>query len=268
MKNEPPPTEQPDGADPSMEEILASIRRILNDDDVAAVPAGELPGAEGELPGPPADRAAADDDVLILDQSMMVPAAEAGGPEAGGTEAAGIEAGGTEARVTEARVTEARVTGHPGADHAAAEHFAAEHAGPEHVAAEPAAAEHFAPEPPAGEPVVADLWAALRETAPAEHETAVVVHPSPVEAFERTVPTSHLVAPEAAAAAASSVDSLVRTLMAGRATQVYGGGPTLEDMVRTELRPLLKEWLDAYLPPMVERLVRVEIERVVGRVVP
>jgi hypothetical protein len=76
------------------------------------------------------------------------------------------------------------------------------------------------------------------------------------------------VAPEAAAAAAFSVGSLVRTLAAGRATQVYTGGPTLEDMVRAELRPLLKEWLDANLPPLVERLVRTEIERVVGRAVP
>jgi len=30
----------------------------------------------------------------------------------------------------------------------------------------------------------------------------------------------------------------------------------------------LKSWLDANLPPIVERLVRTEIERVVGRVVP
>ena len=35
--------------------------------------------------------------------------------------------------------------------------------------------------------------------------------------------------------------------------------------MRDELRPLLKDWLDANLPPLVERLVRTEIERVVGR---
>jgi cell pole-organizing protein PopZ len=35
--------------------------------------------------------------------------------------------------------------------------------------------------------------------------------------------------------------------------------------VREELRPLLKDWLDQHLPGLVERLVRSEIERVVGR---
>jgi uncharacterized protein len=77
-----------------------------------------------------------------------------------------------------------------------------------------------------------------------------------------------LVAPEAAAVAGSAVDVLVRTLVAERTMQVRSGGPTIEDIVREELRPLLKVWLDANLPPLVERLVRVEIERVVGRAVP
>ena len=51
-------------------------------------------------------------------------------------------------------------------------------------------------------------------------------------------------------------------------SQVWTGGPTIEDIVREELRPLLKQWLDTNLPPLVERLVRTEIERVVGRAVP
>jgi len=74
-----------------------------------------------------------------------------------------------------------------------------------------------------------------------------------------------LVAPEAAAAASASVNSLLRTLSAERHAQVYRGGPTLEDMVRELVRPMLKEWLDSNLPPMVERIVRAEIERVAGR---
>jgi cell pole-organizing protein PopZ len=164
-----------------MEEILASIRRILNDDDVPA-----------EAPEAPA----ANDDVLVLDESMLV---------------------------------------------------------------SEAASEHPPPEPAAVPP---ELMAMDNEPE--------IVGPPPLHAEprERSAPTPNLVAPETAAAAASSVGSLVRTLAAGRVTQVYAGGPTLEDMVRAELRPLLKEWLDTYLPPMVERLVRTEIERVVGREFP
>ena len=99
---------------------------------------------------------------------------------------------------------------------------------------------------------------------PAEN---VAAEPPPVPAVPATT-SQELVAPETAAAAASSVDNLVRALVAERGVQVHHGGPTIEDIVREELRPLLKAWLDANLPPIVERLVRVEIERVVGRAVP
>ena len=86
--------------------------------------------------------------------------------------------------------------------------------------------------------------------------------PSPAPA---TDPMPPLVAPEAAAAAAVSVGALMRTLATERSTKTSRNGPTIEDLVREEVRPVLKEWLDAYLPPMVERLVRAEIERVVSR---
>jgi len=39
----------------------------------------------------------------------------------------------------------------------------------------------------------------------------------------------------------------------------------LERMVRETLRPMLGEWLDANLPQIVERLVKVEIERISGK---
>ncbi|HEY2616431.1 MAG TPA: DUF2497 domain-containing protein [Acetobacteraceae bacterium] len=101
------------------------------------------------------------------------------------------------------------------------------------------------------------------EAEPVSHMPSAPVAPPPPVQHE----PSALVAPEAAAAAASSVESLVRTL-AERTMRVHSGGPTIEDMVREELRPMLKTWLDANLPPLVERLVRAEIERVVGRAVP
>ncbi|MGQ0675820.1 MAG: DUF2497 domain-containing protein, partial [Rhodospirillales bacterium] len=43
------------------------------------------------------------------------------------------------------------------------------------------------------------------------------------------------------------------------------GARTLEEMVRDTLRPLLKAWLDQNLPPLVERMVRIEIERLSRR---
>jgi cell pole-organizing protein PopZ len=69
---------------------------------------------------------------------------------------------------------------------------------------------------------------------------------------------------QTANAAAGSVTNLVRALSSER-TQVHSGGPTIADLVREEIRPLLKDWLDSNLPPLVERLVRAEIERVISR---
>jgi cell pole-organizing protein PopZ len=40
-----------------------------------------------------------------------------------------------------------------------------------------------------------------------------------------------------------------------------GPGLTVERLVRETLKPILKDWLDRNLPPMVEQIVRSEIER-------
>jgi cell pole-organizing protein PopZ len=74
-----------------------------------------------------------------------------------------------------------------------------------------------------------------------------------------------LASAETATAAAGSVTNLVRALSSDRGAQVHSGGPTIADLVREEIRPMLKEWLDSNLPPLVERLVRAEIERVISR---
>jgi cell pole-organizing protein PopZ len=74
-----------------------------------------------------------------------------------------------------------------------------------------------------------------------------------------------LVAPAVAAAAAAALGTLTRNVAPEPTGVSRGGGPTIEDLVREELRPLLKEWLDAHLPALVERIVRNEIERVVHR---
>jgi uncharacterized protein len=89
--------------------------------------------------------------------------------------------------------------------------------------------------------------------------------PSPVPTNPPAEPDRLLIAPAVAAAAAASVGTLLRAVAANRSSAVTRGGPSIEDVVRAELRPMLKEWLDTHLPGMVERLVRIEIERVLGQ---
>jgi cell pole-organizing protein PopZ len=136
------------------------------------------------------------------------------------------------------------------------------------------AATQAPPKPaPAPPPVVAATTAELpdEEADALPLSEAMLVsaapEPAPEPPMPAAPPANRLVAPEAEAAAASSVSSLLHTLVQQRdSLPVYRGGPTIEDLVRDEIRPLLKAWLDAHLPPLVERLVRTEIERVVGRV--
>jgi uncharacterized protein len=64
-----------------------------------------------------------------------------------------------------------------------------------------------------------------------------------------------LLSANTSAAVDSAFNSLAQTVLVQNAR-------TLEDLVREMLRPLLKSWLDDNLPGLVERLVRTEIERV------
>jgi cell pole-organizing protein PopZ len=66
-------------------------------------------------------------------------------------------------------------------------------------------------------------------------------------------------------AASQSVGALKKALSERQATIYRGTAVSLEEIVREEVRPMLKGWLDANLPAVVERLVRAEIERVVAR---
>jgi cell pole-organizing protein PopZ len=64
-----------------------------------------------------------------------------------------------------------------------------------------------------------------------------------------------LMSPRTAAVVDMAFNSLAHTVLVQNSR-------TLEDLVREMLKPMLKEWLDDNLPNMVERLVRAEIERV------
>ncbi len=73
-------------------------------------------------------------------------------------------------------------------------------------------------------------------------------------------PAQPLMSPETINAANSSFNQLADTLMA-RAL----GERSIEDMTQDLLKGMLRSWLDAHLPSLVEKLVREEIERVARR---
>ncbi len=64
-----------------------------------------------------------------------------------------------------------------------------------------------------------------------------------------------LISNETIAAVDSAFNTLAHTIIGQNAR-------TLEDLVKEMLRPMLKSWLDDNLPSLVERIVRAEIERV------
>lgn len=213
-------------ADPSMEDILASIRRILNEGD------GETPAAETEAAETPAAPA------VDLPPVAEAPAVAVAPP------------------VASASVIEAPVIMVPPAPPVAA--------GPSGVAVTaPIEEVHtVAPEKetqsasPSGiEPLEGDDVFVL-DTAMMVADTAVA---------EPAADEAPIASNETMAAASQSVSALKKALTE-RHAQVYQAKATsLEEIVREEVRPMLKGWLDAHLPAIVERLVRTEIERVVAR---
>ena len=75
-----------------------------------------------------------------------------------------------------------------------------------------------------------------------------------------------LVASETVSSISESLAALAMMAQPPAAPQIVRSGETsLEGMVRDLLRPELAKWLDANLPPLVERLVATEIARIVGK---
>ncbi|GAB4529650.1 MAG: pole-organizing protein PopZ [Parvularculaceae bacterium] len=232
--------------EPTMEEILASIRRIISDDEEKEdAGATETPADVSE--GEPAAEAAPE------------PEAEAeGGEQMSGDE---IDSMFDEAPAEPAEEPEA------------AEAAEAEPA-PE-VEEEPAADEDVMEltQVVNDDGSVTDL--AQSETPPeAEEEDDIeLIEPDPepelvaepAPAFDIDQPIDEddkepLLSKPAANAAASAFLSLSRDIGLD-----YGEGHTLEDIVRQLLRPMLKQWLDDHLPGIVEEKVNKEIARVARR---
>lgn len=75
-----------------------------------------------------------------------------------------------------------------------------------------------------------------------------------------------LVAEEARISMRESLAALAMLSEPGAQPQIVRSGETsLESMAREMLRPMLAEWLEKNLPPLVERLVAAEIARIAGK---
>ncbi|MGF6309142.1 cell pole-organizing protein PopZ [Bradyrhizobium sp. i1.8.4] len=70
-----------------------------------------------------------------------------------------------------------------------------------------------------------------------------------------TAPMQQIISGTTMRAVESAFNSLANTVLSSNAR-------TLEDLVKEMLRPMLKSWLDDNLPGLVERIVKAEIERV------
>lgn len=73
--------------------------------------------------------------------------------------------------------------------------------------------------------------------------------------IEMSAPQQPILSRSTVSAVESAFNSLANTVLSNNAR-------TLEDLVKEMLRPMLKSWLDDNLPGLVERIVKAEIERV------
>lgn len=92
-------------------------------------------------------------------------------------------------------------------------------------------------------------------TAPADIDPPDAYRSAPAIDLPSAPPDRPLLSQSTVSAVDSAFNSLAHTVLSQNAR-------TLEDLVREMLRPMLKTWLDDNLPGLVERIVRAEIERV------
>jgi len=129
------------------------------------------------------------------------------------------------------------------------------------------------PLPPVEEPEPAmEEEIELTEVAPPPPPPA----PRPAPAPQMAEPTEHvsgrgvgeppLVSPDVAEASASAMAQLIaRRAQTVVEVQSPGQGLLVETLVRQAVEPMLRDWLDANLQAIVERLVRREVERIARR---
>ena len=228
--------------EPSMEEILASIRRIIADDEAkpaaAEKPASALAAAKPAVMKdiPPSAIAPAPKPAPPAPKPAPAPPPPAPEPVASNNQddidamLASLDAATPEADIRPAQPE-------PEAD---VFELTDEMALPEPAPA-PAAAT-FSKVEPQDDIEFTEAKAARRQAA----------YEPP---FESAAPARPILSHSTVSAVESAFHSLANTVLSNNAR-------TLEDLVKEMLRPMLKSWLDDNLPGLVERIVKAEIERV------
>jgi cell pole-organizing protein PopZ len=228
-----------------MEEILASIRRIIADDE-AKPPAAEKAAAPAPAAKPAAAAPAAKPPVMNDIPPSAIPAAQA----------AAAKVAPPAAKPAPAPPAPAPAASNSQDD------IDAMLAGLDEATSEAEI------RPPAPEPEVFELTDDMALPEPASFqkvepdddleftEAARAAQRQP--AYEPPVdsaPPQQILSRSTVSAVESAFNSLANTVLSNNAR-------TLEDLVKEMLRPMLKSWLDDNLPGLVERIVKAEIERV------
>lgn len=222
---------KPAPKEPSMDEILSSIRQIIADDDASAAPRkppipAAAPVARSFAPPPPRP---------VMSQPAPVPEPEVE-PEPLALSSEQI-----------LRDTAAEDSGGPGMSF---EDMLGESASSPSLVDPDDIAFETEPEP---EPV--PVMAAPRpQPAPRPAAPVSMAAPMPDPDLSSDM-AEQLLEPTTQSAVASTFARLSNL-------STIGSGVTIEAMIREMMRPMLKDWLDENLPAIVERMVESEIARV------
>jgi len=230
--------------DPSMEEILSSIRRIISDE-----------GEEGGEAPPAAD--ASQPDAAAAADIDVEPEPEPEPEDAAPTD------GGDVLELTEMVNEDGSVT-------SLADEGGVEDA-PDDVSddAPDDVSDDAIEDPEAEAPEAAGELSVAFEDEDEDLPAPEAVEPDAAPTPETDTPAAPgLVSAATDAAATGAFAALSQTIAAKTAEgslSLDSSGRTLEDLVKEMLRPMLKEWLDDNLPALTERLVQREIQRMAGR---
>lgn len=217
--------------EPSMEDILASIRRILSEDEAEEKAKAPMPEPEPEpMPEPEPEPAPLPQDDIDALFASVAPAPEPEPePEMPAFEPAPLPMSEPEPEDDVLELTEDMVLDQPD-----------------------------------DEPAF-DINAFKPDTGEFDFDPDPEPVPEPMPPPRRVVEEERLISEPVAQRSTSLLSDLAREIVRQRAIGIGNGGVTLEDMVRELLRPILKEWLDENLPYMIERIVKQEIEKMVNR---